>query len=309
MFVGIDVSKAKLDIHVTPSGESWTIDNNDEAHQELATRLEALAPGRVVLEATGGYQAAVVATLALRGLAVAVVNPRQVRDFAKAIGRFAKTDRIDAAVLAQFAAVIQPVARPLPDDMTVELHALVQRRRQLVDMRTAERNRLEACRVTRVRKSIEAAIAWLTKQIKDTESDLDRQVRKSSVWRENEEILVSTTGVGSTTARTLLTSVPELGTLDRRKIAALVGLAPFNRDSGLQRGNRTIRGGRAEPRSALYMATISAVRFNPTIREFYQRLLTRGKLKKVALVACARKLLTILNAMMRNRTTFRLEAA
>jgi transposase len=309
VFVGIDVSKAQLDIHVLPAGEAWSVSNDDSGHAILAAKLASLAPERIVLEATGGYQVAAVATLVLGELPVVVVNPRQVRDFAKATGRLAKTDRLDAEVLAQFAAVIRPQVRTVRDEQTSELLALVQRRRQLIDMRTAEHNRLETCRAAKVRQSHKEAIEWLNKRIKDVEKELTDQVRKSPAWREREDILTSAPGVGPTTARTMLTSLPELGTLDRRQIAALVGLAPFNRDSGSTRGKRAIRGGRSDVRCVLYMSALSAVRFNAPIRAFYERLLKAGKEKMVALTACARKLLTILNAMVRTGTPWKLEAA
>jgi len=309
VFVGIDVSKNQLDVHVRSSGEAWSTGNDPKAHATLATKLAALAPSLVVLEATGGYQAAIAATLAASNIRVAVVNPRQVRDFAKATGALAKTDAIDAAVLAHFAESIRPEPRPMPDELTLELQALVTRRRQLIDMRTAESNRLETCRVEPVRRNIQKMIKMLTQQIGKIDDDLDTTIRNSPLWREREDLLSSAIGIGTTTARTLLTQLPELGKLNRREIAALVGVAPFNDDSGKRRGIRTIRGGRADVRAVLYMATIAAVRFNPQIRVVYQRLLAAGKLKKVALIACTRKLLTILNAMMKTNTQWRLDAA
>lgn len=307
MFVGIDVSKHRLDVHLRPLGEDWSVANDAKGHAELVARLKAAAPQLVVLEATGGYQAAVVAELGASNVAVAVVNPRQVRDFAKATGRLAKTDAIDAAALAHFAESIRPEPRPMPDALTTQLQALVTRRRQLIDMRTAESNRLETCQVQKVRKNIQKVIKMLDRQIGQVGDDLDTTIRNSPLWREREDLLSSATGVGTTTARTLLTQLPELGRLNRREIAALVGVAPFNNDSGKRRGIRAIRGGRAEVRAVLYMATISAARYNPQIRQMYVRLLAAGKLKKVALIACARKLLTILNAMMRDKTAWRLD--
>lgn len=309
MFVGIDVSKLRLDVHVLPLEKAWSVSNDDDGHLELAKQLVDLEPTLVVLEATGGYQNQVVAELTVHKVPVAVVNPRQVRDYAKALGLLAKTDGIDAAVLASFAAAIRPEPRPLRDEQAQELLAMMARRRQLIDMRTAEKNRLDTCRVKRVRADIEATIAWLTSRIKDVDKDLDKLIRTLPAWREREELLSSVKGVGSTTARTLMTSLPELGTLNRRKIAALVGLAPFNNDSGNSRGKRSVRGGRAEVRTMLYMATVTAVQFNPTIQAMYTRLLAAGKAKKVALIACARKLLTILNAMARTNTPWKLEAA
>ncbi len=309
MFVGIDVSKQRLDVYVRPQGEQWSVGNDATGHDELVRRLLSLSPTLVVLEATGGYQAAVVGELGLHKVAVAVVNPRQVRDFAKATGRLAKTDTIDAAVLAHFAEAIRPDPRPVPDEQMLELQALVTRRRQLIDMRTAEMNRLETCRVLRVRKDIEKTIKWLTRRIDEVDDDTDKMIRNTPLWRDREDLLGTVTGVGKTTARTLLTQLTELGSLNRREIAALVGLAPFNNDSGLRRGTRSIRGGRPEVRSVLYMATVSAIRHNPTIRMFYERLVATGKLKKVALIACARKLLTILNAMVKTSTPWRLNAS
>ncbi len=308
MFVGIDVSKRQLDVHVRPSGAQWSVGNDEVGHEELARRLEELQPELIVLEATGGYQAQAVAALAMKQLAVAVVNPRQVRDFAKATGRLAKTDAVDAAVLAHFAESIRPEPRLLLDEQSLELQAMMTRRRQLIDMRTGETNRLETCRVTRVRKDIEKTITWLTRRISEADDDIDTMIRKTPLWRDREDLLSSIKGVGKTVARTLLTDLPELGRLNRRKIAALVGLAPFNNDSGARRGLRSIRGGRAEVRSMLYMAAVSAVRYNPQIRELYVRMLAAGKLKKVALIACARKLLTVLNAMVRTNTRWALEA-
>jgi len=308
VFVGIDVSKHRLDVHVRPSGEAWSVDNDAKGHARLAERLGALSPSLVVLEATGGYQTAVAAELTAAKLAVAVINPRQVRDFAKATGRLAKTDEIDAAVLAHFAEAVRPEPRPMPDELTLEIHALVVRRRQLIDMRTAEMNRLETCRVVPVRRNIQKMINMLNKQIEKVDDDIDTTIRSSPVWREREDLLSSVKGVGPTTARTMLTQLPELGHLNRRRIAALVGVAPFNHDSGKHRGERTIRGGRSEVRSVLYMATVTAVRHNPQIRTVYERLLAAGKKPKVALIACARKLLTILNAMMRTNQPWRLDA-
>lgn len=305
VFVGIDVSKQQLDVHVRPTGEEWSVPNDEEGHAQLVEKLAALKPTLVVLEATGGYQAAVVAEMGIRQLRVAVVNPRQVRDFAKATGRLAKTDAIDAAALAHFAEAIRPEARPLADQHMLELQALVVRRRQLIDMRTAEKNRLDTARSQRVRKDIQKTIDWLSRRIGQVDEDIDKMIRNTPMWREREDLLSSVTGIGPTTARTLLTQLPELGRLNRREIAALVGLAPFNNDSGQRRGVRSIRGGRPEVRSVLYMATVAAVRFNPQIQTTYLRLLAAGKLKKVALIACARKLLTILNAMVRTNSRWR----
>jgi transposase len=309
VFVGIDVSKHRLDVHARPSGEQWSVDNEPKGHALLVEKLVALGPTLVVIEATGGYQAAIAAELAASKVAVAVVNPRQVRDFAKATGALAKTDAIDAAVLAHFAESIRPEPRPIPDELTLELQALVTRRRQLIDMRTAEKNRLDTCRVEPVRRNIQKMISTLNKQIADVDNDIDTTMRNSPLWRAREDLLSTVMGVGSTTARTMLTQLPELGRLNRREIAALVGVAPFNNDSGRRQGQRSIRGGRAEVRAVLYMATVTAARCNPQIRSVYLRLLKAGKAKKLALIACARKLLTILNAMMRTNQPWRLDAA
>jgi transposase len=309
MFVGIDVSKHQLDVHVRPSGQEWSVPNDANGHRRLVEQLAAVGPTLVVVEATGGYQAAVAAELAAAKISVAVVNPRQVRDFAKATGTIAKTDSIDAAVLAHFAEAVRPEARPLPDELTLEIQALVVRRRQLIDMRTAEKNRLDTCRVVAVRRNIQKMINTLDKQIGKVDDDIDTTIRNSPVWREREDLLSTVKGVGSTTARTMLTQLPELGRLNRREIAALVGVAPFNDDSGKRRGRRSIRGGRSEVRAVLYMATVCAARYNPQIRTLYERLLVAGKKPKVALIACARKLLTILNAMMRTNQAWRLDAA
>lgn len=301
-FVGIDVSKLRLDVFVRPSGEVWSCNNDEDGHQSLAAWLVKHAPKVVVLEATGGYQAEAAAVMALAGLPVAVVNPRQVREFARATGKHAKTDALDAEVLAFFAEAIKPEPRPLPDEETLELQGLMTRRRQLIDMRTAEENRLQITRVKKVRADIEETLKWLKKRVKDVETDINTTVRKSPVWREKEDLMLSFKGIGPTTARTMLVGLPELGSLNRREIAALAGLAPFNQDSGSFRGHRKIRGGRPEVRALLYMASLSAVQFNPPVKAFYKRLLAAGKPKRLALVACARKILTILNAMVRSST-------
>jgi transposase len=306
VFVGIDVSKLRLDVHVRPLGQHWSVDNDETGHAELVGKLKDLSPTLVVLEATGGYQAQVAAEIAMGKMQVAVVNPRQVRDFAKATGRLAKTDTIDAEALAHFAESIRPEPRIMPDEQTVALQELMTRRRQLIEIRTGEINRLETCRSERVRKDLNKTITWLTRRIGQADDDIDKMIRNTPIWREREDLLSSVTGIGTTTARTLLVALPELGHLNRRKIAALVGLAPYNNDSGLRRGQRSIRGGRPEVRSMLYMAAISAVRYNAQISVMYQRLLSAGKTKKVAIVACARKLLTILNAMARDKAAWRI---
>jgi len=310
IFVGIDVSKAVLDIAITPTGEAWSVPNSTEGVLQLIAKLREISPTLVVLEATGGLERRAVAALAGAALPVVAVNPRQVRDFAKATGRLAKTDAIDAAVLALFADRIRPQVRPLPDEETQELEALVVRRRQVVDMITAEKSRLSAAPPSkRVRTAIGKTIKWLQKQLEEIDNDLDSSIRNSSVWREKDALIQSVPGVGKVLSRTLLSLVPELGTLGKKQLAALVGVAPLNRDSGQHRGRRTVWGGRASVRAVLYMNALVAARCNPTIRAFHARLIAAGKLPKVALVACMRKLLTILNAMIRNRTPWNREIA
>lgn len=303
-FVGIDVSGAWLDVAVRPGGEAWRCANDEAGVGALAGRLRALGPALVVLEATGGLERAAVAALALAGLAVAVVNPRQVRDFAKASGRLAKTDALDAAALAHFAQALRPEPRPLPDAAQQALAALVERRRQVVGMLTAERNRARQAQPA-VRPRVEEHIRWLEQALADLDDELDRTLRASPLWREREPLLRGVKGVGPVVARTLLAELPELGRLSTKRLAALVGLAPLNRDSGAWRGSRAIWGGRGRVRAALYMATLSAVQHNPALREFYERLVARGKPKKVALVAGMHKLLGILNAVVRHGTPWR----
>ena len=300
-FVGIDVSKAQLDVAVRPSGETWTVPQDETGLTSLVARLRTLGPTLIVLEATGGLEVAVAGALAAAPLPVVVVNPRQVRDFARATGTLAKTDRLDAQILAQFADVVRPAPRPLPDAQAQDLSALLQRRRQLVDMLTAEKNRL-ALAARRIRPQLQTHIKWLQRQISQFDDDLRALVRASPLWREKDDLLRSTPGVGPVLATTLVAALPELGTLTRQQIAALVGVAPLNRDSGTLRGRRTVWGGRAHVRAVLYMGTLVAVRHNPLIAPFYQRLCAAGKVKKVALTACMRKLLTILNAMLKHRT-------
>lgn len=298
-WIGVDVAKAGLDVAVRPSGEHWHVNNDPAGIEELVARVAALAPAGIVLEATGGYELPVAAALAAAQLPAAVVNPRQVRDFAKASGRLAKTDRLDAQVLALFAERMRPDPRPLPDAAAQELQALLTRRGQLMEMRTAERNRLAHAN-RRVRASLEAHIGWLDEQIAAANRELGTTVRESPVWREKDRLLQSAPGVANVTTQTLLAMLPELGTLDRRPIAALVGLAPLNRDSGTLKGKRTCWGGRAPVRAVLYMATMAAIRCNPVIAAYYQRLCAAGKPRMTALVACMRKLLTILNAMLKH---------
>ncbi|HLE02918.1 MAG TPA: IS110 family transposase [Dehalococcoidia bacterium] len=304
LYGGIDISKARLDIAMSPTGECWSVPDEEAGMAQLVSRLQALRPTLVVLEATGGLELPVVAALAAAGLPVVVVNPRQVRDFARATGKLAKTDRMDAMVLAHFGEAVRPQPRPLPDSQTQALEALLTRRRQVVGMLTAEKNRLHTTRPP-VQQHIQRHIAWLEESLAKLEADLEGALRQSPLWREKEDLLRSVPGVGPVLSLTLLAQLPELGTLDRRQVAALVGVAPLNRDSGTLRGRRTVWGGRAPLRAALYMATLVASRYNPVIRAFYQRLCAAGKPKKVALTACMRKLLTILNAMLKHRTPWR----
>jgi transposase len=304
LYVGIDVCKRTLDIAVRPTGEQWTVCNDDAGITSLVTDLRALGPVLVVLEATGGYEVPVTSALVAAGLPLAVTNPRRVRDFAKATGALAKTDKIDARVLAHFAQGVQPTPRAVPDEQQRAFADLLARRRQLIEMLTAEKNRLKIS-PRALRPRIQAHIDWLQRDLDEIENDLVNRIHQSPVWREQDEILQSTPGVGPVLSFTLLAELPELGTLNRKQIAALVGVAPLNRDSGKMHGKRSVWGGRAQVRSALYMATLSATRYNPVIRDFYQRLCNAGKLHKVALTACMHKLLIILNAMLKNRTAWR----
>jgi transposase len=309
-FIGIDVSKATLDIHLRPSGEEWSTPNDDEAIAVLVARIAAHGPLLIVLEATGGLERRILAALLGAKLPAVAINPRQVRDFARAIGQLAKTDVLDARVLALFAERIRPPVRPARDEETQELDALIVRRRQVIDMITAEKNRLAAAPPSkRVTNAIRKTIVWLEKQLENIDSDLDTSIRNSPAWREKDDLLQSVPGVGKVLSRTLLAQAPELGTLGRKQIAALIGLAPLNRDSGAQRGRRCIWGGRAEVRQVLYMSALSAVRFNPAIATFHARLIAAGKCRMVALVACVRKLLTILNAMVRSNSPWSREIA
>jgi transposase len=296
-YAGIDVSKAELEVAV--GEQAWTVSNDVAGTEALVDRLRESSPELVVLEATGGHETAAVAALAEAGLPVVVVNPRQVRDFGRATGQLAKTDRIDARVLALFAERVRPEVRPLPDADAQELQALLARRRQLIGMMVAEKNRLKTAPAA-VAKGIRRHIEWLKRQLKSVDSDLDGRIRKSPVWRAKEDLLRSVPGIGPVASRTLIGELPELGKLNRRQIAALAGVAPLNRDSGTLRGKRMVWGGRRSVRVALYMAALTASQCNPVIREFYERLLARGKPPKVALTACMRKLLVILNAMARD---------
>jgi transposase len=300
LFVGLDVAKNHLDGHVRPTGEDFVVTHDEAGLAQLVARLRALRPTLVVLEATGGYEVTVAATLASAGLPVAVVNPRQIRDFARATGTLAKTDTLDARVIARFGEAVRPAVRPLPTDHAERLGELIARRRQLVEMLGAETNRRHQTRDRALRRRIEAHMTWLERALRDLETDLHDAIRRSPAWRETENLLTSVPGVGPITASTLIAELPELGRLDRRQIAALVGVAPFNQDSGTLRGRRTIRGGRSPVRRVLYMATLTATRHNPALAAFYQRLRSTGHPAKVALIATLRKLLTILNAILRD---------
>lgn len=302
VFVGIDVAKDRLDVHVLPSGEAFAVARDGEGVERLIERLAALAPALVVLEATGGYETVVASALAGAGLPLAVVNPRQIRDFARALGRLAKTDALDAQAIALFAERIHPEPRPLADAEARALAELVQRRRQIVEMMTAERNRRQRLGGKRMARRIDAHLAWLQKELSALEADLGDAIRGTPAWREAEDLLTSVPGVGDKLARTLIADLPELGRLDRKQIAALVGVAPLNRDSGTMRGKRTAWGGRAKVRAVLYMAALVAAHHNPVLARFYRRLLAAGKAKKLALAAVMRKLLTILNAILRDKT-------
>ena len=303
IYVGIDVAKARVDVAIRPEGDRRVVSNDDAGIAVLVVQMQELNPAAVVLEASGGLELPLVAALAAASLPVVVVNPRQVRDFAKATGRLAKTDTLDAAVLAHFAEAVRPPLRPLRDAETQELNSLVARRQQVMTMLVAERNRLSSAAMS-VRPRIETHIAWLKHELDDLDQGLRQTIRQSPVWREKDDLLHSVPGIGDQISLTLLAYLPELGTLNRRQIAALVGVAPFNRDSGTLRGKRTVWGGRARVRTALYMGAMVASRFNPVIRDFYQRLLSDGKPKKLALTACMRKLLTILNSMLKHGTSW-----
>ncbi len=308
--VGIDVSKRTLDVCVLPEGasqgESFVLANDQEGVEELLSRLAkpGVNPVLVVLEATGRYERLAASSIAATGIPVAVVNPRQARDFAKAIGRLAKTDKIDAFVLARFAGAVEPQASTIPDEQAAALQGILARRRQLIEMLVSENNRLQIAPKALAGR-IRAHIEWLRKELERTDGDLDRAIEDNAAFKENEALLRSVPGVGRVLARTLLAELPELGTITHKRLCALVGVAPFNRDSGQSRGKREVWGGRAPVRAALYMGALVATRHNPHIKEFYERLLAGGKPKKVALVACMRKLLSILNALMRDRAIWR----
>jgi len=302
MFVGIDVSKDRLDVHLRPSAEAFAVPRDSEAVEALAARLQNLAPELIVLEATGGFETVVAAGLAAAGLPLAVVNPRQIRDFARAVGRLAKTDPLDAAVIAHFAEAVRPQPRAVPDEAARALGELVARRRQIIEMMVAERNRRRQMSQHKAIRSVERVLATLQTQLSDIERDIDHAIRGTPAWRAKEDLLTSVPGIGTTIARTLIAELPELGQIDRRKLAALAGLAPFNRDSGKLRGRRAIAGGRAPVRAALFMAVLVSIRRKFPLAQTYHRLVDNGKPPKVAIVACMRRLLGILNALLRDQT-------
>lgn len=302
VYVGIDVSKNRLDVHVRPGGEAFAVAREGKGLSDLVERLRGLSPALVAVEATGGFETVVAAAVGSAGLPLAVVNPAQVRHFAQAIGKRAKTDPVDAAVIAHFAATTGPQPRPLPEETAVLLSDLVTRRRQIIEMIRAERQREQRTSDKRLLRSLARLLRALEKEVSSVESDIDDLVRGSPLWREKEDLLASVPGVGSVTARTLIAELPELGLLDRRRIASLVGLAPFTRQSGKWRGKARIAGGRAAVRAVLFTAAMSASRHNPVLKPVYQRMLEAGKPKMVALIALARKLLTILNAILRTKT-------
>jgi transposase len=300
-YIGVDVSKDLLDIKVLPSNEDQQFSNDDPGVKKLITFVKKIDPQLIVFESTGGLEMLAVSSMIENHLPVVVINPRQVRDFAKATGKLAKTDSIDADTIARFARDIRPEVRPIKDEHTQLLSALNARRRQIVDMLVAEKNRLYTAPKPNI-KSIQKHIQWLEKSLEDINKDIDRTIKKSPTWRENDSILQSFKGVGPVVSATLLCDLPELGTLNRKKIATLVGVAPLNCDSGRFRGRRRIKGGRANVRRKLYMAAVASLRHNPMMKDFYDRLIYAGKPPKVALTACMRKILTILNAMMKNRS-------
>lgn len=301
VFVGIDVSQSSLDLAEHSSQKQWSFANDDAGINGVVSLINEMTPSLVVLEATGGIEIPLVSELIAAGLPVVIVNPRQVRDFARATGRLAKTDSLDAQIIARFAAAVRPELRPLPDAAALEFSAIVTRRRQLQDMLTMEKNRFRIARKT-VKSRIETHIAWLKIELENTNHNLEQSIKQSPVWREKDDLLRSVPGIGPATSSALIAGLPELGTLSRKQIATLVGVAPLNRDSGTLRGKRTIWGGRAHIRAALYMAALASTRHNPVIKCFYQRLVAGGKAKKAALVACMHKLLMILNSMVKHNT-------
>lgn len=304
-FVGIDVSKATLDVHVTPEAAQWQVAYDEAGLKGLCNRLKTLSPTLVVMEATGGLETRLAVELTACGVVFAVINPRQARDFARATGELAKTDRVDAGMLALFAKAIEPQARPMKDEETRALNDQINRRRQLVEMRVQETQRLYTAGSKGLQKSLKLHIAWLTKRVDETDDELKRTLRQSAVWREKDDLLQGVPGVGAVTSQTLLAMCPELGHLNRREIAKLAGVAPLARDSGTHRGRRSVWGGRAELRRVLYMAALTAMRFNPDIKVFAERLKATGKPAKVVITACMRKLLTIMNAMLKAKAQWR----
>jgi len=299
-YVGIDVSKGRLDVAIGEQGEFWNVVNDEKGIAKLVDRMKAEQPELVVLESTGGLELPVMTELYASKVRVALVNPGRVREFARSIGLLAKTDKLDARLLARFAEAVKPAVTRMPDEQEQHLIALVTRRRQLIEMLVAEENRLITVRLS-LRENLEEHITWLRQALKDLNREMREFIRQFPIWKDKEDLLQSVPGVGPVTASTLLAELPELGSLDRKRIAALVGVAPFNDDSGHRRGKRKIKGGRSSVRNVLYMAALSSSRFNPILRPFYKRMIQRGKLKKVALTACMRKLLTFLNAIIRDQ--------
>jgi transposase len=306
IFVGIDVSKDRLDVHVRPQGKIFATSRDDAGLAELVAELRQLAPELIVLEATGGYETVVASAIAAAQLPLAVVNPRRIREFAKAVGKLAKTDRLDAAIIAHFGEAVRPAIRPIEAAEAQALGEHVTRRRQVIEMIVAERNRARLVRQKAIQKSIERHLAVLQKELSEVDHDIDQAIRQSPVWQADAELLDSVPGIGKATTRVLIAELPELGKLDRRKIAALVGVAPYNHDSGKKAGRRAIGGGRPSVRAALFMAALVASRCNPVIAAHYEKLRAAGKTGKQALVACMRKLLVILNAMLRDRTAWKI---
>jgi transposase len=304
MFVGIDVSKDRLDVHIRPTGEVFAVARDGAGLEQLVGKLRTIAPSLIVLEATGGFETVVAAALAAAGLPLAVVNPRQIRAFAKACGQLAKTDKLDAAVIANFADAVQPPARGVPDEAARALAELLTRRRQLIGMMTAERNRRRQLTQPRLVRTVDQVLATLQLQLSAIDTDIDTAIRATPAWREKEELLTTAPAIGAKIARTLIADLPELGALTRRRITALVGVAPFNHDSGKRHGKRAIAGGRSSVRAALYMAVLVAIRRKLPLAATYQRLRAAGKPAKVAIVATMRKLLVILNAIMRDKTAW-----
>jgi transposase len=301
-YVGIDVSKDRLDVHVLPQDEAFAVERNGRGLASLVERLRPLLPSLIAVEATGGFESTTAAALAGAGLPLAVINPAQIRHYAQALGKRAKTDAIDAKVIARFAADVKPEPRTLPDELTQFLADLVTRRRQIVEMIQAERQREKRVTAKRLKKSLARLIAVLEKELAELDRDIDDTVRGSPVWREKEDLLASVPGVGPQTARTLIAELPELGNLDRKTVASLAGLAPYTRQSGRWKGKSMIGGGRKTVRSAIFIAAMVACRYNPVLKRFYERLLDAGKPKVLAIVAVARKLITILNAILRDKT-------